>query len=190
MSLELIVFDDDDDHDAGGKLRLNLPPDVTSTAQYSDCRQYRYTLRREWEPEQIRRNVIMFLMCNPSTATEVVDDPTVRKCRKYASQWGYNTLLVGNIMAYRATDPSLLRGVDDPIGPHNAFHLDEMLSASQRLVCAWGRIPARLQEAEEIAKRLIKACNVTPYALRLNSSGGPWHPLYLPMAIEPQVWSI
>ena len=176
-------------HDPGGKMRYPVPDDVTSQAIYSPCQQYRYVLRRQWAPAQAR-HTIMFLMLNPSTATEDVDDPTVRKCRNYARQWGYNTLLVGNIMAFRATDPSLLRGIAEPVGPDNLAHLREMLSNKPRLVCAWGRVPKRFQYAEQAVIQLIRDVGATPYVLQLNSSGGPWHPLYLPLAIEePLLWT-
>lgn len=132
----------------------------------------------------------MFLMLNPSTATEDVDDPTVRKCRSYASQWGYNTLLVGNIMAYRATDPSLLRGIEDPVGPDNLSHLRGMLETQPRLICAWGRVPTRLQHAEQAVTQLIREVGIEPYALRVNSGGSPSHPLYQPLDVEPQLWTI
>jgi hypothetical protein len=179
-----------DGHDPGGKVRLRLPPGVVSKAIYSPCKQYRYLLSREWSPDEPRRQV-MFIMLNPSTATEEVDDPTVRKCRHYAQQWGYNTLLVGNLMAYRSTQPCLLRDVDDPVGPENLRYLEEALRTDPLLICAWGRIPGRFEYAEQAVKDLISRCGIIPRALRLNTSGGPWHPHYLPMAIEaPLLWSM
>lgn len=189
MSNDLIWLPSDDEHDPGGKLRLPVPLDIVSEAIYSPCKQYRYLLRREWWRDEPRRTV-MFIMLNPSTATTEVDDPTVRKCRSYAQQWGYNTLLVGNLMAYRTTYPALLRGVDDPVGADNLAHLTEALATATLLICAWGRVPTRFGYAEQAVIQLIRSLGTTPYVLRLNVTGGPWHPLYLPMAIEPQLWTI
>ena len=67
-----------EDHDAGGKVRLQMPETVISEAVYSDCRQYRYILHRRWEPNTPDRS-LMFIMLNPSTATEEVDDSVPEK---------------------------------------------------------------------------------------------------------------
>jgi hypothetical protein len=184
--MSLISFDGD--HDAGGKVRLAMPDHVVSQAVYSPCRHYRYMLHRRWEHASDRS--IMFVMLNPSTATEDVDDPTVRKCRSYASRWGYNHLIIGNIMAYRATDPGMLRRVSDPIGPENHQHLRHAIGTYQpMLICAWGSLPKRLMHAETAVIALLREVAVTPYALRMNASGSPGHPLYLAMHTTPTAWT-
>ena len=187
--IDLILFEGDD-HDAGGKVRLTLPDHVISEAIYSPCRKYRYILHRRWEPDRPDRSV-MFLMLNPSTATEDVDDPTVRKCRHYAMRWGYNHLIVGNIMAYRVTDPILLRGIDDPIGPDNHQHLRDAIETYEpRLICAWGCLPRRLVAVERTILDLLRDLEVRAEALRLNAAGSPGHPLYVAMDVEPVSYQI
>jgi len=179
----------DDAHDPGGKVRINVPSEIASEAIFSPCRQYRYLLHRRWTEEPDRS--LMFIMANPSTADILIDDPTVRKCRVYAARWGYNHLIIGNVMAYRATDPSLLRGIDDPVGPDNLHHLRETLTAYQpKVICAWGAIPARLRSVDRQVIDLLRDLAVTPSVLHLNSSGSPTHPLYLPLDIEPQAWNL
>ena len=51
----------------------------------------------------------MFIMLNPSTADEHLNDPTVRRCMDFASRWGYGTLFVTNLSPLRATDPTELK---------------------------------------------------------------------------------
>ena len=55
------------------------------SAIFSKDRRHRYTLARmirNTEPE--RDNTVLFVCLNPSTADEVRDDPTVRRCVGYA----------------------------------------------------------------------------------------------------------
>lgn len=177
----------DGDHDAGGKIRLALPDDVISEAIYSPCRQYRYVLHRRWGEAD---RAIMFIMLNPSTATEQVDDPTVRKCRTYASRWGYNHLIVGNIMAYRATDPGQLSRIYDPVGPENHQILSKIFTFYQpMLICAWGRVTRKLAHAETAMCALLRDLHAQPHALRVNANGSPGHPLYLSLDAKPVPWT-
>ena len=76
--------------------------DAFSTAIYSDCRSYRYSLTRVWEAEGRKVN---FVMLNPSTATEVQNDPTVERCEQRARALGFGAFCVTNIFAWRDTDP-------------------------------------------------------------------------------------
>ena len=93
-------------HHVGQSRPLRLSDDVVSTATYGgedNC--YRYTLRRVWEEG---RPMVMWLMMNPSVATEHGDDRTVAKCQRYARAWGYGGLFVGNTFAYRCTGQTRL----------------------------------------------------------------------------------
>ena len=56
--------------------RSHLKGDAPSVANYSDCEEYRYDLTRVWDEGGKK---VMFLMLNPSTATEVQNDPTVER---------------------------------------------------------------------------------------------------------------
>lgn len=59
---------------------------VKSDATFSPCRQYRYSLRRQWgDPAG---GYAMFVGLNPSTADETMDDQTIRRCVGFAKQWG------------------------------------------------------------------------------------------------------
>ncbi|MEJ1991011.1 MAG: DUF1643 domain-containing protein [Maritimibacter sp.] len=97
--------------------REHIKDDAPSTAIYSDCERYRYMLTRVWEPAGERA---LFVMLNPSTATEVQNDPTVERCERRARALGFGSFRVTNIFAWRDTDPkkmreSLLRGTGLPL---------------------------------------------------------------------------
>ena len=107
--------------------RSHIKDDAPSVAVYSDCKRYRYALTRVWEPQGRR---LSFVMLNPSTATEVQNDPTVERCERRARALGFGGFRVTNIFAWRDTDPRKMRAALDPIGPDNDAAILE--------ACAWG----------------------------------------------------
>ncbi len=86
--------------------RTHIKDDAPSTAVYSDCERYRYALTRTWNPEGMR---VLFIMLNPSKATEVQNDPTVERCDRRARALGFGAFRVTNICAWRETDPHKMR---------------------------------------------------------------------------------
>jgi len=109
--------------------------DTKSTAIYSPCEAYRYSLTRIWEPEGKRA---LFIMLNPSTATEAQNDPTVERCERRSRTLGYGAFRVTNIFAFRATDPKVMRAEADPIGPENMQTITESCDWADDIICAWG----------------------------------------------------
>jgi hypothetical protein len=68
-----------------------------------------------------------FVMLNPSTADQLVDDPTIRRCIAFALRWNCGTLQVVNLFAARSTDPKALDGLTDPVGPDNQAHVQNAI---------------------------------------------------------------
>ena len=62
---------------------------------------------------------MLFIGLNPSTADGIDDDPTIRRCIRFAKDRGYGRLSVANLFAYRATRPADLRRTRHPIGKAN-----------------------------------------------------------------------
>lgn len=112
---------------------------------FSKDRSYRY-----WLEAQLSGNpdkVCLFLMLNPSTATEDASDQTLTKCKRFAGQWGYGTLRVVNLFAFRTSDPEDLGHVDDPVGKtilcgrcqaDNDWHVITAALGADKIVLAWG----------------------------------------------------
>ena len=146
------------------------------TATISDCGRYRYTLERHWDGD---KPAVLFVMLNPSTADAERDDPTIRRCISFAKDWGYGSLLVGNLFAWRATDPKELFGVEDPVGPENDVALAGMRDRARLVVCAWGanRVAHGTTRADSVRGMLGQS-----RALGLTRAGAPRHPLYVPAA--------
>lgn len=164
----------------------NSTPDIftdnRSGANLSDDGQYRYRLWRTWDAS---KPTLAFIMLNPSTADASDDDPTVRRCLGYAKDWGYGTLVVGNLFALRSTDPSNLKDHPDPVGPGNDDHLHRICEDADRVVVAWGTKGA-LHDRERAVAGLLDA---DLYALDTTKDGHPNHPLYQPKDAEPTLWN-
>ena len=108
--------------------------DADSVARYSTCERYRYALTRVWQP-QGRKAV--FIMLNPSTATEVQNDPTVERCERRARALGFGAFRVTNIFAWRDTDPQKMRAAADPVGPGNDAAILESLPWADQVIAAY-----------------------------------------------------
>lgn len=144
---------------------------------------YRYSLWREWNTTSPR---VLFVMLNPSTADAIKDDPTIRRCMAFARSWGYGSLEVVNLFAYRTSHPAALRAAPDPVGPDNDRHL---LAATQRadlIVAAWGHAGGLLNRNREVMRQLRGPI----HCLGTTQRGHPRHPLYLKRETYPLIWQI
>lgn len=155
-----------------------------SQAVYSDCEAYRYSLQRVWDAGRER---VTFVMLNPSTATEVQNDPTVERCERRARAMGYGAFTVANIFAFRATDPADMRRAPDPIGAGNDAAIHAAALWADCVICAWGTHGAHLGRGAQVAANL-RAAGVPLYHLGLSIHGAPKHPLYISYAVQPMVW--
>jgi hypothetical protein len=152
-------------------------PEIDRTAIFSECRRYRYVLGRKWD---ISRPAVLFVALNPSTADADRDDATVRRCVGFARTWGFGSLIIANLFAFRSTDPRLLDQVPDPVGPRNDHWLKRLSEGASLTIAAWGIHGQIGNRADEILPRLTKV-----HHLGLTKDGHPRHPLYLPASTSP-----
>ena len=164
--------------------RTHTKGDAPSTAVYSPCESYRYTLTRTWDPAGRK---VLFVMLNPSTATEVQNDPTVERCERRARALGFGAFRVCNIFAYRATDPKVMRAQADPVGPGNDQAIAESALWADAVVCAWGTHGAHLNRGAQV-EALLRATGKPLSHLGLSKDGHPKHPLYIGYAHQPEAW--
>jgi hypothetical protein len=155
-----------------------------SGAQFSPCRRWRYLLWRRWDENKPAAN---FLMLNPSTADELKLDPSCTRARRYAERWGYGGLIVTNLFGWRATDPDEMKAVRDPVGRGNDAAILRAARESALVVCAWGNHGAHRERGEGVVKAL-RLAKIHLHCLKLNGSGHPAHPLYLPGTLEPRLY--
>ena len=164
--------------------RSHTKGDAPSTAVYSDCERYRYSLTRTWDAAGRKA---LFVMLNPSTATEVQNDPTVERCERRARTLGFGAFCVTNIFAWRDTDPRKMRAAADPIGPENDRTILAFTDWADQIICAWGTHGAHLNRGAQM-ETLLRATGRPLYHLGLSKAGHPKHPLYIAYETQPELW--
>jgi hypothetical protein len=153
---------------------------LEASADISDDGLYRYWLSR-WLSMGERTLLVVGL--NPSTADATRDDPTIRRCVGFARDWGFDWLLMGNLNAWRSTDPKRLPA--DPlaaVGPGNQDALRWMAYRAELIIAAWGK--NRLNDYARTLGRSVLALPQTR-CLGCNGDGSPRHPLFLPKDTQP-----
>ena len=163
--------------------RTHQKGDAASVAVYSPCERYRYALTRVWGTGPR----VLFVMLNPSTATEVQNDPTVERCERRARALGYGGFRVCNIFAWRDTDPRAMRAAADPVGPANDAAIRDGALWADAVVCAWGTHGAHLDRGRQV-ETLLRATGRTLTHLGLSKDGHPKHPLYIAYSQQPETW--
>ena len=161
-----------------------------SEAHFSACEKFRYWLRRDWD---LSKAPISFLMLNPSTADEMVNDPTIERCQRRAITMGYGSMIIVNLFPFRMTDSKLLNTVPSLLSD-SAEANEAILRAvalSEMSVCGWGKHPLAAPRAQHIMA-LIKQKNLQQkvMCLQLNTDNSPQHPLYIGYAKQPVPFAI
>lgn len=164
-----------------------LPEEIDSLdsgALFSPCRRWRYLLWRRWNLEG---DLAVFIGLNPSTADELTDDPTIRRCIGFAKSWGYGALWMLNAYAWRATNPAEMRAQGaNAIGPRNNEYIFEAALYADMVIAAWGVHCDDVRERQ--VAQCVEAAGKPLRVLGLTKEGHPKHPLYLPGNLQPFDW--
>lgn len=152
-----------------------------SEASYSACETWRYALTRRWG----KGAPLLWIMLNPSTATEERNDPTIERCERRTRMMGYNAMSIANLYAFRATAPRDLFAASDPAGPENDETVRRLAHEARAVICGWGVHGARDGRGSALATRL----GVPLMSLGTTKDGHPRHPLYVGYSVLPSPWS-
>lgn len=178
---------------------MNLFQTERRSAVFSDDRVYRYTLDIVWDED---RPLCQFIGLNPSTADEIMDDPTVRRCKGFARREGCGGIVMTNIFAFRSTDPQPMKkhpapigeitgcGIPDPMMEFNDWHILKTADRCRVVIAAWGAHGSHLNRGKHVADLLYSRTALK--CLGKTGAGHPKHPLYLaantpliPFSYEP-----
>src|ERR1035438_7161877 len=148
---------------------------------------HRLILYREWMGTG---GTVNWIMLNPSTADDIFDDPTIRKCRGFAQRWGYCPRVVTSLFTFRATDPSDLRdcakidyaravGLADGV-------LIEQAARCNLLVAAWGTHGNLHGRADDVMQRVLP--DKALHCIGLTKHGCPLHPVMAAYTDAPLIF--
>lgn len=158
---------------------------------------YRYILSRNIAA--ISNRVLLVWMLNPSTADEEKNDPTISRVSRLAKNEGYGRLLVLNLLAVRATNPSDIWSHQDPFGEDNWQTWDNALKElnpnRDTISVAWGRAPKGRNQRQFIHALVKASCCLKSWASPImtwveNLDGSPRHPLYIGANTELQPYDL
>lgn len=169
---------------------------IEKVTVFSPCRAFRYTLWREFDIDLLTgcaddnlnsHKFVQFIGLNPSTADEVQDDPTIRRCIGFAKAWGFGALCMTNLFGFRATDPKVMKLERDPRG-HQTLENEKWIFNVARdagmTVAAWGTDGKHMAQGE-IVKSQLTCGGIAVHHLGLNQDSTPKHPLYLKSSTLP-----
>lgn len=153
-----------------------------SSAVVSSCENYRYSLRRAWECDGDGQ--VVWIMLNPSTADECIDDPTIRRCVAFTKAWGRTGMFVVNLFARRASKPTVcFDGRIDPVGPVADTAIESACSPDRLVIAAWGAgVPGpdtrpSVSGRPAAVRKMLADRGILLHHLGLTAGGHPKHPL-------------
>jgi hypothetical protein len=162
--------------------------DEAGPAVFSKDRIYRYTLHRTWDAS-LDRGVVNFIMLNPSTADDKKLDPTLRRCKGFAEDWGYRGFAITNLFAYRSTSPIAMKSYAKPVGPDNDAHILEQAQQANLVIVAWGS-HGKHRKRDEAVMSMLKNHGIQTFALVVTKHGLPGHPLFLSSELRPKPFEL
>jgi len=163
------------------QVQTHLLDNDSFDAVFSKDRKYRYQLSRVWDRT---KTMVAFIGLNPSTADEIDDDPTIRRCINFAKLWGYGGIYMLNLFALRSTDPNILYKSSNPLaspkdytrgyGNANDYWIRKTIQMSSLTVACWGNHGVYLNRGDSVFSLLKEA-----WCFAYTKDNQPKHPLYI-----------
>ena len=166
----------------------------SGSAEFSPDRRHRYLLRRERRPlvghEHIpQRGTLCWVMLNPSTADEAVNDATMRRVLSFSEGLGYRRVEVVNLFSLASTTPKALdeeHRHGGATGPENDIAIINAAHRASRIVCAWGALP--FTDAAQRRNEVVRMIGGVLWCFGTTKRGEPVHPVRLRRDAELRRW--
>ena len=156
-----------------------------SETRLSDC--HRLFLSRDWLGNG---GTINWIMLNPSTADDIFDDPTIRKCRGFSKRWGFSHLTVTNLFTFRATSPIDLKTMARIDWARAVGYADgaliENAAKADLVLAAWGVHGNFMGRADDVLLRVLPSVRL--HCIGKTKDGFPLHPVMAAYTTEPDIF--
>lgn len=168
----------------------------------------RYWLKRAWGSGPC----VLWIMCNPSDADAMRDDPTMLRVMEFSNRWGFGSCVVINPIPLISSTPKEALAWADKVGTmdhtysdpiwcqwnDNMAHCVDFIMSIEMRVAAWGNI----MPADFVREWWQCVADRTPdepgpeiflHCLGTNKDGSPKHPLArgknrVPAEFKPVRW--
>lgn len=157
---------------------------VERTAWISPCERYRHALGRHWDRT---KGYVLFIGINPSTADAEKDDPTIRRCMGFASDWGFGGIEMCNLFDWRETDPAKLPRKGFAVSEYNDPAIRARVVDAEIVIAAWGKVEWAEKRIDEVFHTIFNE-EKRWHCLKLTKDGFPWHPLYVKASTQPTLF--
>lgn len=144
------------------------------------------------------KNPLFCVGVNPSTAAPGALDPTLKSVERTALRSGFDSFLMFNLYAQRATDPDHMEKVFNPaLHKSNVEAFSYFLSQTSSpatVWAAWGTLIEKRGYLVPCARAFYEAS--LPFGARWvtfgrrSKAGHPHHPLYLPSGEAPEDFDV
>jgi hypothetical protein len=153
-------------------IRVKRENGILRWAAFSPDGLYRYALGVQWgNGEELN-----FTLHNPSTATELGLDFTLRQSMAIAQYHGYGSMTIANRLAGgRSSKPADCNAMADPIGPANDAFLEAMWRRASDVIVGWGNCAISESRKAEM-KRLMTGHPSRFTCLGYTVKNNPRHP--------------
>ncbi|MGH2551874.1 MAG: DUF1643 domain-containing protein [Thermomicrobiales bacterium] len=143
---------------------------------------HRFAYSQSWDAT---RPIVLWVMLNPGTGdTEQRKRPTLERCIRWSTTWGYGGLLIGNLFSVRTKSAKELLRSLAPSDARNELALRFLHSLAAETVIAWGDHGHQLQGVTPLLPILEGAV-----CLGVTGKGQPRHPLYVKGDAERRPWA-
>ncbi len=158
---------------------------LLSETRLSNC--HRLLLTREWLGSG---GTVNWIMLNPSTADEILDDQTIRKCKGFSQRWGFSRLTVTNLFTFRATAPSDLKACARKDWARAVGYADESLieqaGKADLIVAAWGVHGNFMGRADDVLNRVLPVAKL--HCIGKTKDHFPLHPVMAAYVPRPELF--
>ncbi|HEY9754790.1 MAG TPA: DUF1643 domain-containing protein [Oculatellaceae cyanobacterium] len=161
-------------------VKNEIGPNMQMSAHFDRTGRYRFSLHRRWSDELQAATMVML---NPSTADHLRNDPTINRCIQLSRAWGFGSLNIVNLFAYRTNSPAHLRSIQRPVGKENDTHIMKQCLKAGKVIIAWGNHGSFRGRDKEVLN-LLSTFDL--WCIGQTKLGQPKHPLYVPAGVKLQ----